>query len=86
MKNSVTELRIVLKQRSVGLENCENTHFVDTICIGGGGGQFEPCDAKFSEKVPCLQNNNIALIEKNFPVRYSALVIPKVLIQNKIRI
>ena len=30
--------------------------------IRGGGGLFGPCYAKFSEKCPCLQNNNTALL------------------------
>ena len=39
-------------------------------------GGVEPCDAKFSEKFPCLHNNNTALI-KQISLFYTALVIKR---------
>ena len=35
--------------------------------IEGGGGEFT-CDARFSEKCPCLHNNNAANNKTNIPV------------------
>ena len=41
----------------------DNVTFL-TLIVLGEGGLFGPCDAKFSDKCPCLHNNYTAFIEQ----------------------